>query len=37
MVSELPQAQALGEGQAGIGHRAVVAKDDADTVGIVLW
>ena len=31
----------LGEGgrqeQAGIGHQAVVIKDDADPVGIVLW
>ena len=23
--------------QAGIGHQAVVVKDDADTIGIVLW
>ena len=41
MVDEFPQAQALGEGgrqqQAGIGHQAVVVKDYADTVGIVLW
>ena len=36
---EFPQAQVLGEGgrqeQAGIGHQAVVIKDDADPVGIV--
>ena len=40
MVYELPQAQVLGEGgrqeQAGIGHQAMVIKDDADPVGIVL-
>ena len=40
-VDEFPQAQVLGEGgrqeQAGIGHQAVVIKDDADPVGIVLW
>ena len=38
---EFPQAQVLCKGgrqeQAGIGHQAVVVKDDADTVGIVLW
>ena len=37
----VPQAQVLGEGgaqeQAGIGHQAVVIKDDADPVVIVLW
>ena len=36
-VDEFPQAQVSGEGarqeQAGIGHQAVVAKDDVDTVG----
>ena len=41
MVDEFPQAQVLGESgrqeQAGIGHQAVVIKDDADAVGIVLW
>ena len=41
MVDEFPQAQVPGEGgrqeQAGIGHQAMVVKDDADTVGIVLW
>ena len=41
IVDEFPQAQVLGEGgrqdQAGIGHQAAVVKDDADTVGIVLW
>ena len=41
MVDEFPQAQVLCKGgrqeQAGIGHQAVVVKDDADTVGIVLW
>ena len=41
MVDEFSQAQVLGEGgrqeQAGIGHQAVVVKEDADTVGIVLW
>ena len=40
-VDEFPQAQVPGEGgrqeQAGIGHQAVVIKDDADPVGIVLW
>ena len=38
-VDEFPQAQVPGEGgrqeQAGIGHQAVVVKDDADPVGIV--
>ena len=41
MVDEFPQSQVLGEGgrqeQAGIGHQAVIVKDDANTVGIVLW
>ena len=41
MADEFPQAQVLCKGgrqeQAGIGHQAVVVKDDADTVGIVLW
>ena len=41
MVDEFSQAQVPGEGgrqeQAGIGHQAVVVKEDADTVGIVLW
>ena len=41
MVNEFPQAQVLCKGgrqeQAGIGHQAVVVKDDADTVGIILW
>ena len=41
MVDEFPQAQVLCKGgrqeQAGIGHQAVVVKDDADTVGIILW
>ena len=41
MVDEFPQVQVPGEGarqeQAGIGHQAVVVKDDADPVGIVLW
>ena len=40
MVYEFPQAQVQGQGgrkeQAGIGHQAVVIKDDADPVGIVL-
>ena len=34
------QAQVLGEDgqeQASIGHQAVAVKDDANTVGIVLW
>ena len=38
---ELGQAKAQGEGggkdQPGIGHQAVVVKEDADTVGFVLW
>ena len=38
---ELGQATAQGEGggkdQPGIGHQAVVVKEDADTVGFVLW
>ena len=41
MVDEFPQAQMPGEGgrqeQTGIGHQAVIVKDDTDTVGIVLW
>ena len=39
MVDEFPQAQVPGEwpAQAGIGHQAMVVKEDADTVGIVLW
>ena len=41
MVDEFSQAQVPGEGgrqeQAGIGHQAMVVKEDADTVGIVLW
>ena len=41
MVDEFPQAQVPGEGgrqeQAGIGHQAMVVKEDADTVGFVLW
>ena len=41
MVDEFSQAQVPGEGgrqeQAGIGHQAEVVKEDADTVGIVLW
>ena len=40
-VDEFPQAQVLGEGhrkeQAGIGHQAVVIKDDADAVGLLQW
>ena len=40
MVDEFPQAQVPGEGgrqgQAGIGHQAMVVKEDADTVGFVL-
>ena len=40
-VDEFPQAQGLGKGgrkdQAGIGHQAVVVKDDANTVGVVAW
>ena len=38
---ELGQAKAQGQGggkdQPGIGHQAVVVKEDADTVGFVLW
>ena len=38
---ELGQAKAQREGggkdQPGIGHQAVVVKEDADTVGFVLW
>ena len=41
MVNEFPQAQVSGEGgrqeQAGIGHQAMIVKEDADTVGFVLW
>ena len=41
VVDQSGPAQAPGEGgrqeQAGIGHQAVVIKDDADPVGIVLW
>ena len=41
MVDEFPQAQVPGEcgrqEQAGIGHQAMVVKEDADTVGFVLW
>ena len=41
MVDEFPQAQVPGEGgrqeQAGIGHQAVIVKDDTDTVGVVAW
>ena len=40
MVDEFPQAQVPGEGgrqeQTGIGHQAMVVKEDADTVGFVL-
>ena len=40
-VDEFPQPQVPREGgkkeQAGIGHQAVVIKDAADPVGIVLW
>ena len=40
IVDEFLQAQVMGEGgrqeQAGIGHQAVVVKDDADSVGIVV-
>ena len=39
MVNEFPQAQMPGEGgrqeQTGIGHQAVIVKDD--TVGVVAW
>ena len=41
MVYEFPQPEVLGEGgrqeQVGIGHQAVVVKDDANTVGVVAW
>ena len=41
MVDEFSQAQVPGQGgrqeQAGIGHQAMVIKEDADTVGFVLW
>ena len=41
MVDEFSQAQVPGEGgrqeQAGIGRQAMVVKEDADTVGFVLW
>ena len=41
MVDEFSQAQVPCQGgrqeQAGIGHQAMVVKEDADTVGIVLW
>ena len=41
MVNEFPQAQMPGEGgrqeQTGIGHQAVIVKDDTDTVGVVAW
>ena len=41
IVYEFPQAQVLGEGgrqeQAGIGHQAMVVKEDADAVGVVTW
>ena len=40
-VNEFPQAQMPGEGgrqeQTGIGHQAVIVKDDTDTVGVVAW
>ena len=40
-VNQLGQAKAQGEGggknQPGIGHQAVVVKDDANTVGVVAW
>ena len=40
-LEELGQAKAQGEGggkdQPGIGHQAAVVKEDADTVGFVLW
>ena len=39
MVNEFPQAQMPGEGgrqeKTGIGHQAVIVKDDTDTVGVV--
>ena len=38
MLNEFPQAQIPGEGgrqeQTGIGHQAVIVKDDTDTVGV---
>ena len=41
LVNEFPQAQMPGEGgrqeQAGIGHQAVIVKDDTDTGGVVAW
>ena len=41
MVDEFSQAQVPGQGgrqeQAGIGHQAVIVKDDTDTVGLVAW
>ena len=41
MVNEFPQAQMPGEGgrqeQTGIGHQAVIVKDDTVTVGVVAW
>ena len=41
MVDEFPQAQVPGEGgrqeQAGIGHQAMVVKEDAATGEFVLW
>ena len=41
MVNEFLQAQMPGEGgrqeQTGIGHQAVIVKDDTDTVGLVAW
>ena len=41
VVDQSGQAQAPGHGgrkdQAGIGHQAVVVKDDANTVGVVAW
>ena len=41
MVDEFSQAQVPGQGgrkeQPGIGHQAMVVKEDADTVGFVLW
>ena len=41
VVDQSGQAQAPGQGgrqdQSGIGHQAVVVKDDADTVGMVAW
>ncbi len=41
MVNEFPQAQMPRQGgrqeQTGIGHQAVIVKDDTDTVGVVAW